>query len=89
MEQFEEHTIDSAVSLVFDDSIEFVDRDVRERARPTGFLHRLHKILRPLDRDHCTTWPDDLGEIDSGITGSGADIEDAFARADAGAFPAI
>jgi len=27
MEQFEEHTMDSAVSLVFDDSIELVDRD--------------------------------------------------------------
>ncbi len=37
MEQFEEHTIDSAVSHVFDDSIEFVDRDPQaaEEAAPS------------------------------------------------------
>src|SRR5437667_12181425 len=37
MEQFEEHTMDSATSLVFDDSIEFVDTDPQgaEEAAPS------------------------------------------------------
>ena len=42
MEQFEEHTMDSAVSLVFDDSIEFLDPDLQgaeEVAASSGESH--------------------------------------------------
>jgi hypothetical protein len=63
--------------------------DIRKRVRSDGVFGRVDKITRPLDRDDSSTGSNDLGKIDSGIPGTGTDIENAAAVDHARFFPAI
>src|SRR5437667_6755079 len=69
--------------------IDLVNLNVAKGAHVNHFSERICEIFRPLERDHSAMLPNDFTKIDSGVPGTGADIENAFASSDAGSFPAI
>src|SRR5215472_4731262 len=69
--------------------IDLVNLNIAERASANHFAKRVHKIPGPLQDDDFTCRPNYVRKIDSGVSRTCADIQNAFARGDASPFPAI
>src|SRR5439155_8544818 len=59
--------------------IDLVNFHVRERSRATGRFYRADEISGTFERDYFTRRPDNLGKIDSRVTGTRAHGEYTFA----------
>src|SRR5437016_11599947 len=64
--------------------IDLVNFNVRERSLAAGCLHRTNEVSGTFKRDYFARRSDNLGKIDSRVTGTRAHVEYTFADCNAG-----